>query len=112
MAAPRDHDVAAIAPAQRVEYLVRPEGDGWIIARNGDEYGPYENRRDAMFFAVDAAHKVGEQGSDATVRLMDAAGQPVAAWTHGTDPYFSTRHSASAPSPRSRPSHPESVAFG
>ena len=87
MAAPRDHDVAAIPPAQRVEYLVRPEGDGWIIARNGDEYGPYENRHDAMFFAVDAAHKLGEQGSDATVRLIDAAGQPVAAWTLGTEPY-------------------------
>jgi hypothetical protein len=87
MPTPRDHDVAAIPPAQRVEYLVRPEGDGWIIARNGDEYGPYENRHDAMFFAVDAAHKLGEKGSDATVRLIDAAGQPVAAWTHGTDPY-------------------------
>jgi hypothetical protein len=29
----------------------------------------------------------GEQGRDATVRLIDAAGQPVAAWTYGTDPY-------------------------
>jgi hypothetical protein len=40
------------------------------------------------------------------VRLIDAAGQPVAAWTHGTDPYppcfFSTRRRASAPSPRLR----------
>jgi hypothetical protein len=87
MPASRDYDVAAIEPAQRVEYWVRPEGDGWIIARNGDEYGPYESRRDAMFFAVDAAHKLGEQGMDATVRLIDAAGLPVTAWTHGTDPY-------------------------
>ena len=107
MAAPGDHDVAAIPPAQRVEYLVRPEGDGWIIAHNGDEYGPYENRRDAMFFAVDAAHKLGEQGSDATVRLIDAAGQP---WPRGPMApipirpcSFSTRHSASAPSRGSRP---------
>ena len=86
-----DYDAAvsnsAVPSAQRVEYWVRPEGDAWIIARNGDEYGPYESRRDAMLFAVDAAHKLGEQGRDATVRLIDAAGQPVAAWTHGTDPY-------------------------
>jgi len=72
-----DHDAAsdsAISRTSRVEYWVRPEGDAWIIARNGDQYGPYENRRDAMLFAVDAAHKLGEQGRDATVRLIDAAG--------------------------------------
>ena len=74
-------------PRNAWEYLVRPEGDAWIIARNGDEYGPYESRCDAMFFAVDAAQKLGEQGSDTTARLIDAVGQPVAAWTHGTDPY-------------------------
>ena len=66
---------------------MRPHCDGWIIARDGDEYGPYENRREAMFAAVDAAHKLGEQGRDATVRLIDATGRPVAAWTHGDDPY-------------------------
>jgi hypothetical protein len=60
---PRDSDVAAFRPdipaAQRAEYWVR----------------------------ADAARKLGEQGRDATVRLIDAAGQPVAAWTYGTDPY-------------------------
>jgi hypothetical protein len=102
MPLPRDSDVAASDPAipsvsanptvavppivQRAEYWVRPDGDAWIIAHDGDEYGPYESRRDAMFFAVDAAHKLGEQGRDAAVRLI-AAGQPVAAWTYGTDPY-------------------------
>jgi hypothetical protein len=40
-----------------------------------------------MFAAVDAAHKFGEQGRDATVRLFDTAGRPVAAWTYGTDPF-------------------------
>src|ERR1700722_12840233 len=100
MPVPRDSDVAASDPviptvpaapvipsAQRAEYWVRPDGDAWIIAHDGDAYGPYKSRRDAMFFAVDAAHKLGEQGRDATVRLIDAAGQPVAAWTYGTDPY-------------------------
>ncbi len=49
--------------------------------------GPCDSRHGAMFAAVDAAHKLGEQGRDAAVRLIDAAGQPVAAWTYGTDPY-------------------------
>jgi hypothetical protein len=79
MAAPRDHDVAAIPPAQRAEYLVRPQGDGWIIARNGDEYGPYESRHDAMFFAVDAAHKLGE-------RRRRPAGGSVDPWHRSLSP--------------------------
>jgi hypothetical protein len=66
MPLPRDYDVAASEPAmsavQRAEYWVRPHCDGWIIARDGDEYGPYENRREAMFASVDAAHKLGERG--------------------------------------------------
>jgi hypothetical protein len=62
-------------------------GDAWIIAYDGDEYGPYRTRHEAMFCAVDAAHKLGEQGRDATVRLIDATGRPVAAWTYGEDRY-------------------------
>ena len=65
---------------RRAEYYVRPDRAGWIIARDGDEYGPYDSRHEAMFAAVDAAHKL-------TVRLIDAAGRPVAAWTYGTDPF-------------------------
>src|SRR5271170_1095084 len=88
---PHDHDMAASEPAmgpvQRAECWVRPDGDGWIIARDDDEYGPYDSRHGAMLAAVDAAHKLGEQGRDTTVRLIDVAGRPVAAWTHGIDPY-------------------------
>jgi hypothetical protein len=87
----RDYDVVAPNPAipavQRAEYRVRPSGDAWIIVYDGDEYGPYPSRHQAMFCAVDAAHKLGEQGRDATVHLIDATGRPVAAWTHGEDRY-------------------------
>ena len=62
MPLPRDCDVAASKRAmslvRRAEYWVRPDGDGWIIARDGDEYGPYDSRHEAMFAAVDAAHKL------------------------------------------------------
>jgi len=91
MPLPRDYDVVASNPAipvaPRAEYRVVPNGDAWIIAYDGDEYGPYRSRHEAMFCAVDAAHKLGEQGRDATVRLIDATGRPVAAWTYGEDRY-------------------------
>jgi hypothetical protein len=92
MPLPRDYDSAASYPVipaaqQREEYWVRPSGNAWIIARDGDEYGPYKSRRDAMLFAVDAAHKLGEHGRDAVVRLVDATDRPVAVWVHGEDPY-------------------------
>jgi hypothetical protein len=96
MPLPRDYD-APIPPAptpptvvpvaQRAEYWVRPSGDGWIIAYDGDEYGPYKSRHEAMLCAVDGAHRLGEQGRDAMVRLIDSAGRTVAAWKHGEDPY-------------------------
>jgi hypothetical protein len=91
MPLPRDYDVVASNPAipaaERAEYRVVPSGDAWIIAYDGDEYGPYGSRHEAMFCAVDAAHKLGEQGRGAIVHLIDACGRPVAAWTHGEDRY-------------------------
>ena len=69
------------------EYRVWPEDDGWIIAFDGERFGPYEARNQAMFCAIDAAHNLGEQGKAATVRLIDTAGLPVAVWTHGRDSY-------------------------
>jgi hypothetical protein len=69
------------------EYCVRPEKSGWIIAFEGERFGPYEARNQAMFSAIDAAHNLGEQGRAATVRLIDNAGLPVAVWIHGQDSY-------------------------
>jgi hypothetical protein len=91
MPLPRDYDVVACHPvvpvAQRAEYRVRPSGDGWIIIFDGDEYGPYQSRPEAMLCAVDGAHRLGENGRDAMVRLLDSTGRTVSAWTHGEDPY-------------------------
>jgi hypothetical protein len=91
MPRPRDHDsapTAAILPtAGRIEYLVRPSDDIWLIEHDGDRYGPYKNRREAMFFAIDAAHKLGELGKSTHVRMTDQAGHALTTWTYGTDPY-------------------------
>jgi hypothetical protein len=40
-----------------------------------------------MLFAVDAAHKLGEQGEATEVSLMDETGAAQRAWVHGRDPY-------------------------
>jgi hypothetical protein len=71
----------------RIEYVVRPSNDIWLIEREGDQFGPYKDRREAMFFAIDAAHKLGELGKSTRVRMTDQAGQPLTTWTYGSDPY-------------------------
>ena len=75
------------AKADRIEYVVRQSDDIWLIERGGDRYGPYKNRHEAMFFAIDAAHKLGELGKHTHVRVTDPAGHPLTTWTYGTDPY-------------------------
>jgi hypothetical protein len=46
-----------------------------------------------MLFAVDAAHKLGEQGEATEVLVMDENGEAQPIWTYGRDPY-PLRHSA------------------
>ena len=94
MLRPRDRDSAhsgtAVPAADRVEYVVRPSDDIWLIEHDGDRYGPYRNRREAMLFAIDAAHKLGERGKSTHVRMTDRAGHPLTTWTYGTDRYPAT----------------------
>jgi len=59
----------------------------WFIKFDGEEYGPYQTEREAMLFAIDAAHKLGESGEEAQVLLMDENGNALATWTHGQDRY-------------------------
>ena len=91
MPRPRDYDSVCVksvlSTAARTEYLVRPNEDVWLIEHDGDEYGPYKNQHEAMFFAIDAAHKLGERGRKTHVRLIDHAGRPLTTWTYGADPY-------------------------
>jgi hypothetical protein len=59
----------------------------WFIKFDGEEYGPYKTEREAMRLAIDAAHRLGENGEQAQVRSMDESGNARATWTHGQDPY-------------------------
>jgi hypothetical protein len=68
-------------------YLVVRQEDLWFIKFDGEEYGPYKSEREALLFAIDAAHHLGEQGEEAQVLLIDEAGEAHAAWTYGQDSY-------------------------
>jgi hypothetical protein len=63
----------------------------WFIKFDAEEYGPYKTEREAMLFAIDAAHRLGENGEQAQVLSMDESGNARATWTHGQDPYLPGR---------------------
>jgi hypothetical protein len=77
--------LAAGAPGRR--YLVMRRQDLWFIAFEGQEFGPYQSEREALLFAVDAAHRFGEQGEATQVLRIDENGDANPVWTYGLDPY-------------------------
>jgi len=91
MARPHIRDGArpatVIPAAPRRHYLVLRREDVWFIAFDGKEFGPYQSEREAMLFAVDAAHKLGEQGEETRVLLRGEDGEASPVWTYGLDPY-------------------------
>jgi hypothetical protein len=90
---PRPHmqespQVAAFVPgAPRTRYLVVRQENAWLIKFEGEEFGPYQSEREAMLFAIDAAHKLGEQGEETQVLQLDENGGIAPVWTHGLDHY-------------------------
>ena len=71
----------------RLRYLVVRNQNEWVIQFDGEEFGPYKSRREAMLFAIDAAHKLGQQDEPTEVLLMGDAGEAKSAWTYGQPPY-------------------------
>jgi hypothetical protein len=78
---------AVIAGAPSRRYLVMRRQDLWVIAFDGEEFGPYQSEREAMLFAVDAAHEFAEQGKETQVLRVDENGDADPVWTYGLDPY-------------------------
>ena len=70
---------AFVLGASRTRYLVMRQEDVWFITFNGE--------REAMLFATDAAHKLGELGEDTQVFRVDENGAAAPVWTYGIDPY-------------------------
>ncbi len=64
-------------------FIVRDQEDAWLIKYNGEEYGPYRTKSEAMLFAIDAAQKLGRYGDNAEVCLMGLDGHFSPEWTYG-----------------------------
>ena len=69
------------------QYLVVRDNGAWHITFDGDEYGPYASEREAMLFAIDAAHTLGQQGQFTQVLRLDENGDRQRIWTSGQDAY-------------------------
>jgi hypothetical protein len=76
-----------LSSGPRTRYLVVRQEDVWFIKFDGEEFGPYQSEREAMLFAIDAAHKLGKQGDDTQVLQLDENGEARPVWTYGLDPY-------------------------
>jgi hypothetical protein len=68
-------------------YLIVSRQGLWFIDFEGEEFGPYQSEREAMLFAVEAAHRFGEQGRATQVFRVDESGNTNLVWTYGFDPY-------------------------
>jgi hypothetical protein len=80
--------VAAILETEpRHPYFVRRRQDGWFIDFGEEEFGPYQSEREALLFAIDAAHGLGEKGEETQVLELDDRGSTRPLWTYGIDPY-------------------------
>jgi hypothetical protein len=80
--------VPAFVPSPpRNLYSVVQQENVWFIKFNGADYGPYQSEREAMLFAVDAAQKLGEQGQETQVVLLDENGEVQTTWTYGQDSF-------------------------
>src|SRR5437879_12559912 len=91
MPRPKLHDdtlAPAVVPGHpHTPYMVVCQGDVWLIKFDGEEYGPYKTEREAMLFAIDAAHKLGESGEQTQVLQVDENAEARPVWTYGHDPY-------------------------
>ena len=72
---------------RRRRYLVMCRQNLWFIAFEREEFGPYQSKREATLFAVDAAHRLGEQGEETQVLEVDETGKETPVWTYGLNSY-------------------------
>ena len=45
-------------------YRLSRSDDLWFIDFEGERFGPYQTEREAMLFAIDAAHQFGDKGEN------------------------------------------------
>jgi hypothetical protein len=78
---------AFVETRRRKRYLLVRQEDVWFIMFGGEEYGPYKTEREAKLFAIEAAHKLGEQGVETEVLVSNEAGAISPVWVYGRHTY-------------------------
>lgn len=68
-------------------YFIEGSEDNWRIRFRNSDFGPYRTCREAMMFAVDAAHQLGSQGEVTEVCIMGDNGRFRSEWAFGRDSY-------------------------
>ena len=72
-------------------YFLVQHDDAWMIKFADEEFGPYKSKSEAMLFAVEAARKLTERGTDTEVCLMGENGFFHAEWSNA-QPAGGDRH--------------------
>ena len=68
-------------------YFLIQRDDDWMIKFADEEFGPYKSKAEALLFAVEAARKLGQRGTEAEVCLMGENGFFTAEWTSAPPPH-------------------------
>jgi hypothetical protein len=68
-------------------YLIVPHKKKWLIKFDGQEFGPYKSKAEALLFAIDAAEKLGHQGKSTKVCVVGKNGRSYPGWKFGQYPY-------------------------
>ena len=63
-------------------YFLVQRDDEWLIQLGDEEFGPYKSKAEAMLFAVDAARKLSDRGTETEVCLMGENGFFHAEWSN------------------------------
>jgi hypothetical protein len=76
-----------VPAAFRKSYRISRRDGLWFIDFEGKQFGPYQTDREALLFAIDAAHQFGDKGEETQVQMLDETGDATTVWTYGVDPF-------------------------
>ena len=60
---------------RNARYYILNDRDQWLIKFNDEEFGPYLTQAEATLFAVEAAQKLSDRGTNAVVYLRGENGR-------------------------------------
>ena len=63
-------------------YFLIQRDDDWMIKFADEEFGPYKSKAEAMLFAIEAARKLSERGTETEVCLLSEDGFFTAEWSN------------------------------